>query len=91
MAYFSNQKSQCGLNSEGSCNGRCWLFCGHLVYITAIWYILLPLVYFMVIWYIFPVLVCCTKKNLATLLNPRWQPENFASSFSFSAMEMEMT
>jgi hypothetical protein len=30
------------------------IFCGHLVY-------------FMVIWYIFPVLVCCTTKNLATL------------------------
>jgi hypothetical protein len=26
------------------------------------------LVYFIVIWYIFPVLVCCAKKNLATLL-----------------------
>jgi hypothetical protein len=26
-------------------------------------------VYFMVIGYIFPVLVCCTKKNLATLLS----------------------
>jgi hypothetical protein len=25
------------------------------------------LVFFTVIWYIFPVLVCCTKKNLATL------------------------
>jgi hypothetical protein len=32
----------------------CGRFCGHLVY-------------FMVLWYIFPVLVCCTKKNLATL------------------------
>jgi hypothetical protein len=27
------------------------------------------LVYFVIIWYIFPVLVYCTKKNLATLLN----------------------
>jgi hypothetical protein len=26
------------------------------------------LVYFVVIWYIFTVLVCCTKKNLATLV-----------------------
>jgi hypothetical protein len=40
-----------------------------------IWSILRPLkifyghlVYFVVIWYIFPVLVSCTKKNLATLL-----------------------
>jgi hypothetical protein len=30
------------------------------------------LVYFTVIWYIFPVLVFCTKKNLATL--GRYQP-----------------
>jgi hypothetical protein len=27
------------------------------------------LVYFVIIWYIFPVLVCRTKKNLATLDN----------------------
>jgi hypothetical protein len=40
-----------------------------------IWSILRPigifyghLVYFLVVWYIFPVLVCCTKKNLATLV-----------------------
>jgi phosphotransferase system glucose/maltose/N-acetylglucosamine-specific IIC component len=26
------------------------------------------LVYFVAIWYIFNVLICCTKKNLATLL-----------------------
>jgi hypothetical protein len=26
------------------------------------------LAYFVAIWYIFPVLVCCTKKNLATLV-----------------------
>jgi hypothetical protein len=25
------------------------------------------LIYYIVIWYIFPVLVCCTKRNLATL------------------------
>jgi hypothetical protein len=32
------------------------IYCGHLVF-------------FMVIWYIFHVLVCCTKKNLATLIH----------------------
>jgi hypothetical protein len=39
------------------------------------WYILQPivkfyghLVHFVVIWYIFHILVCCIKKNLATLL-----------------------
>jgi hypothetical protein len=49
-------------------------FYGHLVYFTAIWYILRHfgvlcgnLLYFAVIWYIFPVLVFSTKKNLATL------------------------
>jgi hypothetical protein len=36
---------------------------GRLAYFGAIY-----VVYFMVIWYIFPVLVCCTKKNLATLI-----------------------
>jgi hypothetical protein len=44
------------------------------VYFMSIWSILLPfgifytnLVHFLVIWYIFPVLVCGSKKNLATL------------------------
>jgi hypothetical protein len=35
--------------------------CGHLVYFTTIWYV------FVAIWYFFPVLVFCTKKNLASL------------------------
>jgi hypothetical protein len=45
-----------------------------LVYFTAIWFILLPfgifcghLIHFMFILNIFPILVCCTNKNLATL------------------------
>jgi hypothetical protein len=29
------------------------------------------LIYFVALWYIFPVLVCCTKKNLATLQTTR--------------------
>jgi hypothetical protein len=41
------------------------LFYGHLVYFVVISYILWP---FGIFWYICPVLVCCTKKNLATLL-----------------------
>jgi hypothetical protein len=58
------------------------IFYGNLVYFMAVWYILClfgiiygHLVYFitiwfvlMVPWYIFPALVCCTRKNLATLL-----------------------
>jgi hypothetical protein len=57
------------------------IFYGHLVYFTAIWYILRPfgvfygyLGYFAAIWQIswefgliFPILVRCTKKNLAAL------------------------
>jgi hypothetical protein len=46
-----------------------------LVYLMAIWFLSRPfgifcgyLEYFIVLWYIFPVLVCCSKKNLATLL-----------------------
>jgi hypothetical protein len=45
-----------------------------LIYFMAIWNILQTfgifyghLVHFAVIWYFFPVLVCCTEKNLATL------------------------
>jgi hypothetical protein len=37
-------------------------FYGHLVHFVAIWYILWPFGMFS------PVLVCCTKKNLATLI-----------------------
>jgi hypothetical protein len=44
------------------------IFYGHLVYFIAIKNIFGNLVNFMVIWHIFPILVCCTKKNLATLV-----------------------
>jgi hypothetical protein len=45
------------------------IICMYLPTRAARWYIFIPkiLVYFMAIWYIiFDVLVCCTKKNLAT-------------------------
>jgi hypothetical protein len=51
------------------------LFYNHLVYFTAIWYILLPFgKYCGYLVYIFPVLVCCTKKNMATMcaISPRY-------------------
>jgi hypothetical protein len=38
-----------------------------LVYFIALWHILRLLVYLTVIWQIFPVLVSCSKYNLATL------------------------
>jgi hypothetical protein len=46
------------------------IFCGHVVYCTygyLIYVFCSHLVYCMVFWYIFPVLVCCAKKDLATL------------------------
>jgi hypothetical protein len=49
------------------------IFDEHLFYITAKLYISSHVVYFAVTWYNFPVLVCCTMKNLATLLETaRW-------------------
>jgi hypothetical protein len=45
------------------------LFYSHFVNFTAFWYILWSFVAFQGYWHIFPVLVCCTKKNLATLEN----------------------
>jgi hypothetical protein len=59
--YIFKPKIQLWVNFGGSYNRRCWYilcpfgrFCGHLVH-------------YLVIWHIFPVLVCCDKKNLATL------------------------
>jgi hypothetical protein len=45
------------------------IFYGHLAYFTAIWYILWSFdIFYGYIFGIFsPLLVCCTKKNLATL------------------------
>jgi hypothetical protein len=70
-----------------------------LVYFVAMLYISLPFgiffgnwVYFWAIWYIFPVLVCCTKKHLATLIGPqlhnysRRSPENLAAIRSWPTM-----
>jgi hypothetical protein len=79
------------------------IFYGHLVYFIAIWYILGSfgtfwghLVHFGVIWYIlgsfgifFNILLCCTKKNLATqiaaiILSPNYLscgPSALAFSF----------
>jgi hypothetical protein len=55
------------------------IFYRHAVFFTAIRHILWSfgifcgdLVYFVVIWYLFPVLVYCSKKNLATLQGIGW-------------------
>jgi hypothetical protein len=69
MAYFQNKNPNLGEFRrvlEWKMLVYCitiWSFCGHLVYILSY------SEYFMVIWYIFPVLVCCTKKNLAILVD----------------------
>jgi hypothetical protein len=59
---------QTKIPNGGSCNGSCWYilwpfgkFSEHLVYFVAIWDI------FWSFGILFPILVCCTKKTLATL------------------------
>jgi hypothetical protein len=46
------------------------IFYYHWEYSTAIRYILWPFRIFWVVWYVFPVLVCWSKKNLATSVLP---------------------
>jgi hypothetical protein len=75
---FSNQKSKFGHILEGLANEDVGIFSAllsilsilqQMLYFMAIWCI-----YLVVFWYIFPVLVCCTEKNLATLIG-RWREE----------------
>jgi hypothetical protein len=62
--YIFKQKAQFGLFLEGLRIENVGIIYGHLVYFTAIWYILWPFGNLLVI---FPALVYCVKKNLATL------------------------
>jgi hypothetical protein len=71
MVHFQTKKSQFGSILEGVAMEDVGIFYDRLVYFTANWY-----TYFMAIWYIlwsfgilFPILLCCTKKNLATLMS----------------------
>jgi hypothetical protein len=71
--YRFKPKIQICVNFGGSCNGRCWYR-----YCISIWYILRPfgifyghLAYFWLFSIIFPVLVCCSKNNLATLMSTK--------------------
>jgi hypothetical protein len=66
--FVFKPKIPIGVNFGRSCNGKSWrvlwpfsLFYGHCKCLMAIWYILWSFGLF------FPVLVFCTKKNLATL------------------------
>jgi hypothetical protein len=72
MAYFQTKNP----NLDKSWRDFQWKM---LVYVMTFWSILRPFGLFvavivlvlMSIWYIFTVLVCCSKKNLATLLHGR--------------------
>jgi hypothetical protein len=68
--YIFTPKIPVWVNFGRSCNGRCYyilwpldIFYGQLVNFMTIWY-----VHCVVLWYIYSVLVCCTKKNLAALV-----------------------
>jgi hypothetical protein len=59
--------------------GKFWRVLERKLWHTYLWPFLIfyaHLVYFVVLWFIFPVLLCCTKKDLATLVlskrNARW-------------------
>jgi hypothetical protein len=61
------------------------IFYGHLVHFTVFCYILWTFSNFVVIGYIFPVLVFCTKKNLATMVaRGGEQTRGLSISFIFS-------
>jgi hypothetical protein len=64
---FSSLKSQFGKILEGRALEDVGTFYGHLLYFTAITYILWPFGIFCGYLPHFPVLACRTKKNLATL------------------------
>jgi hypothetical protein len=48
------------------------IFYGHLEYFTAVWYILWPFGNVVAVGIFPPILVCCAKKNLATLTKTAW-------------------
>jgi hypothetical protein len=67
--FFSNQKYQFWYIWEGLGTENAGIFNGHLEYFTAIASLYGLVVYFLVMMHISPVLVCCAKKSLATLLD----------------------
>jgi hypothetical protein len=75
MVYFQNKNANLGKFRLAKKDvGK---FYGYFVYFTAIWYILWPFGIFSGHFGIFfPVLVCCTKKNLATPENTLKTPPN---------------
>jgi hypothetical protein len=81
-----------GVNFGGSCNGNCWyilwtygLFYGHWKYFVAIWYISWSVGIFS------PVLVCCSTKNLATLIIIRPKGRTQAKNVSRGFEQLEIS
>jgi hypothetical protein len=69
MVYFKTKNHNLGVFLEGLGMESVGIYYALLVYCTAIWYTYLgSFCIFVVIWYIFPVLLCFTQKNLATLV-----------------------
>jgi uncharacterized membrane protein YiaA len=62
---FSNQKN---LNLSKVWRDLKWKM---LVYLIAFWYICMVILFYDYPGYFLPVLVCCTKKNLATLVRTK--------------------
>jgi hypothetical protein len=80
--YIFEQKIQIYINFGGSCDGRCryilcrfGIFYGHLVY-------------FLFILYIFLILVCCSEKNLATLLRQFFESTKISIGPKFGCKKM---
>jgi hypothetical protein len=66
---FSSKKISLLVNFGGPLNGSSYIFWPFGIFYEAFGICYDHLVHFVSIWYIFPVLVSCTKKNLATLLD----------------------
>jgi hypothetical protein len=67
MVYFHTKIPNLEIYFEGLGIENVGICYGHWEYFTTLCYD--RLIYFVVDWYIFPVLVCCTKRNLATLVS----------------------
>jgi hypothetical protein len=66
MVYFQTKNANLGKFWRVLQWNMFGTFYGHLVFLEPLGIFNGNFVDFMVLWFIFPVLVCCTKKNLAT-------------------------
>jgi hypothetical protein len=92
--YIFKQKIQIWVNFGGSCNRRYWYM--YVYFFHLVFFVHLP--YFMDIRYIswlfgnfFLLLLCCSTKNLATLIN-FWHRESSATSnFPYKCMYTKLS